>query len=198
MACGLGVVEDFLNFGLVGHWYQPSIKLKHAIRALAWEVRRRRHVGHVGNPELVRRRRGEVTIYQIGRWSRVFVTPYRGRPAVPMACANKPGIAHQASDPLAAMRLPLMAQLSMNARCAICLARTGVHCLDPLQQRSVSLCVCGRWAVQPRIEASLRHAEHAGHCSNRECGLVRAHEPEDPDGIVPVSRANQAPTFESI
>ena len=62
--------------------------------------------------------------FRMRRRPRVFVAPRRGWPAMPMACANKPGIAHQASDPLAAMRLPMIAQLSMNTRCAVCLART--------------------------------------------------------------------------
>lgn len=39
---------------------------------------------------------------------------------------------------------------------------------------------------------ALRHAEDAGHRGDREVGLVRAHEPEDPDGRTPVSFANQA------
>jgi hypothetical protein len=43
--------------------------------------------------------------------------------------------------------------------------------------------------------ARLGNAEHASHGSNWEDGLVRAHEPEDPDGIVPVSLANQAAAF---
>src|SRR3954447_14148849 len=47
-------------------------------------------------------------------------------------------------------------------------------------------------ATAPGIVAGLRHAEHACHQRDREAGLVRAHEPEDPDGITPVSRANQA------
>jgi hypothetical protein len=67
-----------------------------------------------------------------------------------------------------------------------------VHRLDALQQRRFSLGVCRRRAARPSVETSLRHAEHARHCSNWECGLVCAHEPEDPDGSVPVSRANQA------
>ena len=115
-----------------------------------------------------------------------------------MAGANKPSVTHQTSDALAAVRLPMIAQLSMNAGCAIRLARTGVHRLDALQQNPISLGMC-RWRpVQPRIEASLQHAEHARHRDNGECGLVRAHEPEDPDGSVPVSRANQTAAFESM
>src|SRR2546429_601760 len=42
------------------------------------------------------------------------------------------------------------------------------------------------------MKAGRRHAEHARHHGNRKDGLVRAHEFEDPGGIAPVSRANQA------
>ena len=56
----------------------------------------------------------------------------------------------------------------------------------------------GRWPLQPGIVTRLGHAEHACHRGNREAGLVRAHEPEEPDGSVPVSRANQAAAFERI
>ncbi len=47
-------------------------------------------------------------------------------------------------------------------------------------------------ATQPRVETRLRYAERTCHRSNWECGLVRAHDPDDPDGSVPVLRANQA------
>ncbi len=56
----------------------------------------------------------------------------------------------------------------------------------------------GWWPLQPRVIARLGNAEHARHCGNRERGLVRAHEPEEPDGSVPVSRANQAAAFDRI
>ena len=46
--------------------------------------------------------------------------------------------------------------------------------------------------MAPGIVAGLRHAEHACHRGDRKAGLVRAHEPEEPDGIMPVSRSNQA------
>src|SRR6202035_4365470 len=67
-----------------------------------------------------------------------------------------------------------------------------------LQQGRVGRGAGGRWPLQPGIVARLGHAEHACHRGNREAGLVRAHEPEEPDGSVPVSRANQAAAFERI
>src|SRR5438067_4889133 len=78
------------------------------------------------------------------------------------------------------------------------LPRTGMHGLDTLQQGRVGRGAGGRWPLQPGIVTRLGHAEHACHRGNREAGLVRAHEPEEPDGSVPVSRANQAAAFERI
>ena len=80
----------------------------------------------------------------------------------------------------------------------ICLARTGVHRAHSLQQRRVGRGM-GRWrAVNPGVVARLGHAEHARHGGNWEAGLVGAHEPEEPDGTAPVSRANQAAAFDKI
>ena len=53
-------------------------------------------------------------------------------------------------------------------------------------------------SASPRMKASLRHAEHACHRGNRKHRLVRTHELEDPDAIVPVSRANQAAARERM
>ena len=71
------------------------------------------------------------------------------------------------------------------------LARAEMDGADTLQQ-------CGdgnrprRWlSPDPGVVPALRHAEDAGHGGDREIGLVRAHEPEDPHGRTPVSCANQ-------
>ena len=49
-----------------------------------------------------------------------------------------------------------------------------------------------RAAVAPSVLAGLRHAGHACHYGDRKVGPIRVHEPEDPEGATPVSRANQA------
>ena len=109
-----------------------------------------------------------------------------------MTDAGEPVLAHQPSDTLAAVTLAARAQGGMNTRHAVGLARAGVYRPDPLQQRGVGNRTI-RWrSPQPRVVAGRRHAEHARHGRDREGGLVRAHEFEDPDGITPVSRANQA------
>ena len=124
---------------------------------------------------------------------RVVVTPCRRRLA-----PTRPGRAHQPGDALAAMPLPSCPKLGMDARRAIGLARGRVDGPDPLQQRRVGTRT-GRWrTAPPGVIAGLRHAEHARHGRDRKHRLVRAHELEDPDGIAPVSRANQAAARERM
>ena len=162
------------------------------------EPRHRRHISDVGNPELVRSGGAEVAVDQVGRRPVVLVPPGCCRAAVPMAGAHQARLTHQTSDPLAAVPLSAPTQIGMDARRPVGLPRTGMHRLDALQQGRVGRGVGGRWPLQPGVVARLGHAEHACHCGNRERGLVRAHEPEEPDGSVPVSRANQAAAFDRI
>src|SRR5947209_12843061 len=86
----------------------------------------------------------------------------------------------------------------MHARRSVRLPRRGMHGPDPLQQRLIRLRMSGRRPLEPSVVATLRDVEHARHDGDREGGLVRLHEPEDPDGTVPVSRANQAAARERM
>jgi hypothetical protein len=88
-------------------------------------------------------------------------------------------------DPLAAMLLPISPQLRMHAWRSIRGARGGMDGPDPLQQRRVRDRMGGRRSMSPSMVTGLRHAEHARHCRDREDGLIRAHELEDP-GVVEV------------
>ena len=115
-----------------------------------------------------------------------------------MTGANQAHFTHQAGNPLEPMLGPVSSKLSMDARCAIDIPGTGVHRPDLLQQGSVGLRMGRGRTVTPSVIARRGDAEHARHDGNRKYGLVRAHEPEDPDGIVPVSRANQAAAFERL
>ena len=92
-----------------------------------------------------------------------------------------PGGAHRARNTLASVLFPTCPQLGMYARRSIGLARAGVDGPHPLQQRRVGQGVGRRGAVPPGIIARLRNIQHAGHGRNRKAGLVRAHEPENPD-----------------
>ena len=69
---------------------------------------------------------------------------------------------------------------------------------NPLQQRRIGDGVRRGRPPPPGVKAGLGRAEHARHHRDREEGLVRAHELEDPDGIAPVSRANQAAARERM
>ena len=57
---------------------------------------------------------------------------------------------------------------------------------------------------EPMADAKPRHgspplgAKQARHGGKRKAALVRAHEPEEPDGTAPVSRANQAAALERM
>src|SRR3954469_18064962 len=128
----------------------------------------------------------------IGRGSGVFVALRRDRAATPAAGADQTGDAHQPGNPLATVPLSGGPQLGMDTRCPIGLPRADVHRLDPGQQRFIRLGAGRGRAVTQSVIAGLRQAEQACHHGNREAGLFRAHEPEEPDGITPVSRANQA------
>ncbi len=73
-----------------------------------------------------------------------------------------------------------------------------MDCSHPLQQRHLGKCVGRGQALPPGLAAQFRHAEHARQRGNRKDSLVRAHELEDPDGIAPVSQANQAAARERM
>ena len=156
------------------------------------------HEGDIGNPQLVRRRCREVAIHQVRRRPGVRVASRGCHATAATAGANQPGCTHQPRNALAAMLLPSGPQLGMHTRGAIGLARARVNGPHPLQQRGVGNRVRRRRALPPGVEPGFGHAEHACHGRDREAGLVRAHEFEDPDGIAPVSRANQAAARERI
>ena len=156
------------------------------------------HIRDVGDPQPVRAIRGEVAIDQVRCRTALFVTTGCDRTAMAMAGAGQPRSPHQASDPLAAVLLAAGPQFSVHSRCTVGLARPRMDALHAREQHRVGLGTHRRRPLQPGMEACLRHAEHTCHGGDREAGLVRAHEPEDPDGIAPVSRTNQAAAFDKI
>ena len=157
-----------------------------------------RHIGDVGDPELVRPGRAEVAVHQVRRRSCLLVAPGRHRPAIPVTGTDQASLPHQPRNPFAAVLLAMPLQFGMDAGRSIRLARAGVHRAHSLQQRRVSRGMDRRRAVNPGVVARLGHAEHARHGGKWEAGLVGAHEPEEPDGTAPVSRANQAAAFDKI
>ncbi len=127
------------------------------------------------------------------RSRRVVLTPVRRRLA-----PTKPAVRISR-----AIRLrPCFSPSALSSACTrgapVCLARTGVDRADPFQQHLVSHGVRRGRTLPPRVIARLRYAEDARHDRDWKDGLVRAHEFEDPGGIAPVSRANQAAARERM
>ncbi len=73
-----------------------------------------------------------------------------------------------------------------------------VALLDFLQQLCVRLRSGRRGSLEPRIVSAGRDSQHSTLRGNRIFGLMSLHELEPPDGIEPVSRANQAVAFAKI
>ena len=158
----------------------------------------RRYEGDVGDPELVRSHCHKIAIDQIRRRPRLLVPPRRCHAGTATTGTDQASHTHQPRDPLAAMLLPISPQLRMHAWRSIRGARGGMDGPDPLQQRRVRDRMGGRRSMSPSMVTGLRYAEHARHCGDREDGLIRAHELEDPGGTAPVSRANQAAARERM
>ena len=64
---------------------------------------------------------------------------------------------------------------------------------DPAQKEGIGLGMGRGRPVAPSVVAGCRDPKHAGHDTDGEFGLARAHEFEDPDGVL--SFANQAAAF---
>src|SRR5271165_4075415 len=123
--------------------------------------------------------------------------------AVRRGCSSAARVAGASSELYGDLKLPRFRGVlaSLGAACtrgAPYVSHELVDGADLLRQRRVR---DGgrRWrATPPRMKAGHRHADHARHHGNRKDGLVRAHEFEDPGGIAPVSRANQAAARERM
>ena len=133
-----------------------------------------------------------------GRASRV--APCRDRAAPPTAGADPTGRAPQPGNPLAAVPLSCCLQFGMAARGPLGLPRAQGHRPDPGQPPLPLMRPGPRRgrAVMPGVVAGPRHAEHACCYGDRERGPGRAHEPQEPDAITPLSRANQAVARERL
>ena len=111
-----------------------------------------------------------------------------------MAGPDEAGLAHQPGDALAGMPLALLAQVGVTTRRAVGLPRAEMDGAAALQPGGLRHGVRRGLPAGPGVVPGLRHAERARHGSDREVGLIGAHEPEDPDGRTPVSRANHRPS----
>lgn len=192
-------VQNQLRTQVIGHGSadDPAAEgVKHD--AEVEEARSSRHVGDIRYPEPVRGSGGKVTVDQVGSRARLSISPRRDRATTPMTGSDKASLAHQPGYAFARVPLALFAQVGVDAWRAISLVRAEMDGADSLEQGCVRCPTRRGLPASPGIVSRLRHAEHACHGSDREVGLVRVHEPEDPDGRTPVSRANQAVARERI
>ena len=154
-------------------------------------------VGDVRDPEPIGCVGGEVALDQIRCRSGTRI-PYR-RPC-PLAPTDAPqaGTAHQSGDPLAAHSVALSDEFGMDAGGAVGPARGAVDVTDAIEHCSVALGAGRRRPALPRVVPAGGDPQQPAHRGDRIEGPVGSHELEDPDGIEPVSRANQAAAFASI
>ena len=144
-----------------------------------------RDVGNVGDPQPVRRLRGEVALDQVGRLTTIALD--RGGDELASAHTGKTGLRHQPGDTLAANMDPLGRQFGMNPRCAIGAARARMRGADLGHQRRVRPCPPRRLAFRPRVIAAGGDTQQPAHGGDRVVRLVIAHEPEPFGGIAFVS-----------
>ena len=86
----------------------------------------------------------------------------------------------------------------MDPRCTVRPVAFLVALLDFLQQLCVRLRSGRRGSLEPRIVSAGRDSQHSTLRGNLIFGLMSLRELEPPDGIEPVSRANQAVAFAKI
>ena len=154
-------------------------------------------VGDVGHPELIRPRRREGALYQVGR--RPGVDRTRGRHDERAATgAPQLGGAHQARDPLATHPPAPRDQLGMDPWGPVGPARVAVNRLNRRRQRGVLSRPLTRGPSVPRVVPAGGDLQHSAQGGDRMGGPVHLHEREDPEGIASVSRANQAAAFFKI
>ena len=103
---------------------------------------------------------------------------------------HHPGVT---ADPLA-----LSDELGMDAGCAVGPARDAVNVADASEHCSIALGAGRRRPALPRVVPAGGDPQQPAHRGDGIEGPVGSHKLEDPDGIEPVSRANQAAAFASI
>jgi hypothetical protein len=111
------------------------------------------------------------------------LAPRRARETAPRHTAQ-PRLAHQPRHALAGNRRALSLQLGMHPRRAVGAVRGHMDRADPAQQGSIGLRVRRGRPVPSSVVAGDRDPQHAGHDTDWEFGLIRAHEFEVPDGVV--------------
>jgi hypothetical protein len=98
----------------------------------------RRHVGDVGDPELVRTGGSEVAIDEVRGRPTVEVAPRGLRASLSPADADNPSLPHEPADASNAdLHLVFLDKVAMNARCSVRTSRARMKVLDALEQPRV-------------------------------------------------------------
>ena len=156
-----------------------------------------RHVGDVGDPELVGCIGFESTLDEVRCPTSGVVSARSARPLAPRyPCQTH--LSHQSSYALASDVDTVSGELGVNARRPVGTTAALMNVADARLEHIVALPAPRRLAVSPRVEPARGDAEHAGHRGGAVAGLIRSHELERFPGTEPVSRANQAAAFASI
>jgi hypothetical protein len=136
---------------------------------------RRAQLGGVPNPSLVRPLGREVAREQILS-HRLPVVAVGGVLEPPLRPAHQPLLLHQPDDSLAAHLDALLLQRAVDSWAPVLPSalRAPRVCLAHLHtQQLVSLVVCARRPLLPRVEARLRHVERPAQPGNPQLGLLR-------------------------
>src|SRR5581483_6711188 len=130
----------------------------------------RADVGDVAEPQLIRRRGGELPLHEIVG---LHLLVGYGRATEATRCpSNQPGRAHQSRHALARHTLLALAQLGMHPRCAVGAMTVLVNTADLLEQDGIRLGTPRGLALAPRVEATGRYLQDAAHTSDRVLGLL--------------------------
>ena len=172
-------VDDQLRLEIVAHRPADDLARAHVHHDSQEQVAlERRHVGQVGEPELVRGLGDEATLDQVGR--RRLLRIGNGRPpllATP-GDALQLELAHQAGDALAAdVDLVLVGQLELDPRRTVGLQRAVVDRHDQPRELLIAQLPQRRPAPPPGVEALARHAEHLAEPGDAVLCLLRLDQP---------------------
>jgi hypothetical protein len=124
-----------------------------------------RNIDDVGNPQQIRRCRGEVALDQIRCLAAIALDRGGDEPAPDHP--GKPGLRHQPRDALAASANALGRKLGMNTRHTVSPPRGRVRRTDLPDQRIVCLSPPRRLSLHPCIAAAGGDSQQRAHGGNR-------------------------------
>jgi len=134
-------------------------------------------LGGIADPSLIRHRRDELPIEQIGR-NRVVVVAHRRACDALTDSTDQAVRLHQPHDARAAHRVAVLDQVFPDARAAVAVATGGEERADLDAQLPVALRSHGGPAARPGVEATARHMQTSTQDRHRVPGLLRGDEGE--------------------